>query len=216
MFVFPLIAALVAAAFALGCLRSFRAGASPALAVWGIALLQFAVASGALAWGAAFGWTPSLFRVYYLLGAVLNVPWLGLGTVWLLGGRGTSMGATVVAGAATILGVGVVATAGMLPGAQEALEARTVVGGASIFGEGVRNLSRVYSFAGLVVLVAGLVWSLVRRRAKAGGLGLLLAGAMVVFAVSVFARRGELAPFSVGLAVGVTAMYAGFLRTRGA
>ena len=35
--------------------------------------------------GAAGGWSPELFKVWYLAGAVLNAAWLGLGTAFLLG-----------------------------------------------------------------------------------------------------------------------------------
>ena len=34
--------------------------------------------------GVAAGWTPLSFKLYYLFGAILNVPWLALGTVELL------------------------------------------------------------------------------------------------------------------------------------
>ena len=48
---------------------------------------MFAVASLALTAGVAAGWTPLSFKVYYLFGAILNVPWLALGTVELLASR---------------------------------------------------------------------------------------------------------------------------------
>ena len=44
-------------------------------------------ASAALATGAQHGWDEGTFRVFYLLGAILNVPWLALGTVYLLFGK---------------------------------------------------------------------------------------------------------------------------------
>jgi hypothetical protein len=52
---------------------------------WAIGSLLFGLAAGAEALGAAAGWTPTLFRSWYLAGAVLNVGWLGLGTAFLLG-----------------------------------------------------------------------------------------------------------------------------------
>ena len=41
---------------------------------------MFAVASVALATGTSTGWDRGTFRVFYLFGAVLDVPWLALGT----------------------------------------------------------------------------------------------------------------------------------------
>jgi hypothetical protein len=52
---------------------------------WAIGSLLFALAAGAEALGAASGWSNTLFRTWYLAGAVLNVGWLGLGTAFLLG-----------------------------------------------------------------------------------------------------------------------------------
>lgn len=51
------------------------------LVLWGAALALFSAASLALALGAGLGWTPARFRAFYLLGGVLNVPWLALGSV---------------------------------------------------------------------------------------------------------------------------------------
>jgi hypothetical protein len=51
---------------------------------WAIGSLLFALAAGAEALGAASGWSETLFKTWYLAGAVLNVGWLGLGTAFLL------------------------------------------------------------------------------------------------------------------------------------
>src|SRR3954467_12619446 len=55
--------------------------------VWTFALALFALASAALATAESTQWDNGTFRVFYLLGAILNVPWLALGTVYLLYGR---------------------------------------------------------------------------------------------------------------------------------
>ena len=52
---------------------------------WGAGLLAYAVASAALAWGAAAGWDERSFRVYYLFGALLTAPLLGVGSLQLHG-----------------------------------------------------------------------------------------------------------------------------------
>ena len=80
-------ATLVAVAFALSTLDRWLAARRRHELAWTISLAMFAIASGALWWGAATGWSPAAFRVFFLFGAVLNVPWLALGTVYLLGGR---------------------------------------------------------------------------------------------------------------------------------
>src|SRR6516162_8814645 len=60
---------------------------APQQGAWTFALALFALASATLAMGVSTGWDDGTFRVFYLLGAVLNVPWLALGTVYLLGGH---------------------------------------------------------------------------------------------------------------------------------
>lgn len=213
MALFPLLAAGVAGTLAVGCFRRGRRVRGGAMRVWGLALAQFALASGLLAWGVALGWSPGLYRAYYLLGAVLNVLWLGLGTAWLPGSRALSWGATATALAATAYAVVVVGGEELMPAAAEALATQEIPRGAVVMPSGARALSRWYSIAGSVVVVAGLGWSAVARREKALGLLLLTAGVVVVAGASELARLGHVAPFSIGLAAGVVVMYLGFRRT---
>src|ERR1700682_4195521 len=51
---------------------------------WTVALAMFAAAGAAWALGTSNGWDRGTYRVFFLLGAVLDVPWLALGTVDLL------------------------------------------------------------------------------------------------------------------------------------
>jgi hypothetical protein len=50
---------------------------------WAGGLLTFAAATAAMAWGAAHGWDARAFRVYYLAGALLSAPLLGIGSLQL-------------------------------------------------------------------------------------------------------------------------------------
>ncbi len=50
---------------------------------WAGGLASFAAATGAMAWGAAHGWDAPAFRVYYLSGALLSAPLLGIGSLLL-------------------------------------------------------------------------------------------------------------------------------------
>jgi hypothetical protein len=173
---------------------------------------MFAAASAVLAWGVAFGWGPGLFRAYYVLGPILNVAWLGLGTIWLLGPRRFAVVMTVLLVFASGWSAHVTATAPLLPGARELLASRHLVSGASVMPQRVRNMSRIFSYVGTAALVGGLAWSIVKRRSAVAGLVLLLVGAMSIFAVSIFARRGDVLLFSAGLLAGIVLMYVGFLR----
>src|SRR4029450_9982694 len=54
---------------------------------WSVALTFFAAGALSLWAGAALGWDGPTFRLFYLFGAIVNVPTLALGTVYLLAGR---------------------------------------------------------------------------------------------------------------------------------
>jgi hypothetical protein len=54
---------------------------------WAAGVLSFGAATGALAWGSAHGWDAASFRVYYLAGALLSAPLLGVGSLSLAGKR---------------------------------------------------------------------------------------------------------------------------------
>ena len=79
MWIFPLLAAIIATAFALVLGRRLLRHPSAAPAMWSIALLMYAAASFAMFLGSLTNWSPGEFRVYWLLGAALNVPYLAQG-----------------------------------------------------------------------------------------------------------------------------------------
>lgn len=74
-------AAAAAAAMGVEYARTRR----PHAICWAISLGLFALASAILALGEVVGWSPWLFRLYYMVGGVLTVPWMTLGAVWLFG-----------------------------------------------------------------------------------------------------------------------------------
>ena len=84
------LATAVATVFAQATGVRYARTEGPHQGAWTFALALFALASAALATGASTGWDNGTFRVFYLLGAVLNVPWLALGTVYLLGAAGSA------------------------------------------------------------------------------------------------------------------------------
>lgn len=214
MVVFPIAATVLAAVFTVQTWRAATRSSSPALATWSVALAQFAVASAALTWGVAFEWTSPLYRVFYLFGAILNVAWLGLGTVLLLApdtvGRWLIVMAVV---GASIYASVVVGTADLVPGAPVVLASEAIPAPSEVIPPGVRTLSRWFSIGGAAVVFGGLVLSMTRRRRHVAGLGLLAAGVAVVGAAGALARTGRAGAFAAALAAGIALMFVGFLRT---
>ncbi|MDQ3646383.1 MAG: hypothetical protein M3345_05540, partial [Actinomycetota bacterium] len=84
MWILPLAAAAVSGAFCITLTRAAFFRPRPQLIAWAIALGSFAAASAVAALGMVAGWTASSYRTYYLLGAIINVPVLAAGTVYLL------------------------------------------------------------------------------------------------------------------------------------
>src|SRR5471032_2236060 len=99
------LATAVATLFAQATGVRYSRSKAPHQGAWTFALALFALASAALATGASTGWDRGTFRAFFLLGAVINVPWLALRTVYLL--MGTRVGNRVRAGLLVFTGIGI-------------------------------------------------------------------------------------------------------------
>lgn len=211
------VATAVASLFAQSTLVRYTRRRKPHEAAWTVALVMFALASAALATGASTGWDRGTFRVFYLLGAVLNVPWLALGTVFLL--LGPTVGRRVRAVLLVLSGfaAGVLLTAPMA----RHLPRDTIPVGKDTFGALPRVLAAVGSGAGATVIVAGAVWSaarLVRRRQEPGAAQRAAANVLIALGTLVlssgglvqgFAGKDE--AFTLSLASGIIIISLGFV-----
>src|SRR5215218_7910977 len=105
--ILPLSVTIIGAAFAIVILNHyFGTRRRPHELMWGIAFVLFAVGSATQVLAdLGSGWTPLLARSYYLTGAILNVAFLGLGTVYLLFSKRVANVALVVTLALTIVAV---------------------------------------------------------------------------------------------------------------
>src|SRR5438094_7980545 len=100
-------AALVSFRLAGALATRWRASRRPELGAWAASLGAYALASGALAWGAAHGWDARAFRAYYLFGGLLTAPLLGAGSLLLVGKRWAAPLALVYTGFAIGIAVAV-------------------------------------------------------------------------------------------------------------
>ena len=82
-----LIAALAASAFFGDLVRSYRANPRPHTAAYMTGIGFFALATWALFVGTATGWTSASYRTFFLFGAIVNIPVLALGSMFLVGGK---------------------------------------------------------------------------------------------------------------------------------
>lgn len=199
--------------------RNWMQRRRPNLLAWCIALAMFAAASFAAGAGMLLGWTTAWFRVYYLFGAIVNVPILALGTIYLLAPRWVAHACAVVVLIATV-SAGIVVYSADLD--VSSLDVSGIPSGRDVMPAGPRALSRYYSVAGSLVVVGGALWSawrLARRRQDdlwrlARANVLIAVGTLVVAIGSIFARYGRGSVFAISLAVGALLMFGGFMTTR--
>lgn len=213
----PLLAAIVALGFASLLARDGLRRRRMSQGLWALALLQYAAASLALALGVLDGWGSAEYRLYWLFGAVLNVPFLAAGEISLL------VRDRRVRGAVLVMVVFVTAFASARVRTAEldvAALSADLPRGSEVWANDrpVLDLARVYAFPAYFILLGGACWSAWRMRGRPdlrdrsfGTLAIAL-GATVVAAGSAFALTGNLVGFSATLAGGVGVMFWGFLR----
>lgn len=208
------LATAVASLFAEATLVRWSQRRTPHLSAWTVALAMFALASGVLAIGTSNGWDRGTFRVFYLLGAVLNVPWLALGTVSLLLSPTTARRARAVLVFFSGVATGVLLSAPMQP-----VHGTQIPVGKHVFGAFPRVLAALGSGAGAVVILAGAVWSVTRyaRGRSMPAYGRLAAANVLVALGTLVLSGGGLVQglvghdeaFTMTLAVGITVIYCG-------
>jgi hypothetical protein len=81
----PAATSILAFVFGIALLDQWRVRRRAYQLIWAIGMIFFGIASGCEALAAATGWNESLYRLWYLTGAVWTAGWLGLGTAFLLG-----------------------------------------------------------------------------------------------------------------------------------
>jgi hypothetical protein len=193
-------AALVSLRLSADLLRRRRERPAPGLVPWAAALAAFAGGSGALAWGAAAGWSDAAFRVYYLFGALLAAALLGAGSLERAGVRGVRPATIAYVGLAVGVAVAVPLTAPVagtaIPEAQAHLD---------LFP--ARVLAIAANSAGTLAAAAVAVHGLRRRPL---GNALILGGILVAALGSALAGLGEAGSslFTLGA---VALLYAGFV-----
>lgn len=180
----------------------WRARRAPELLAWGGSLFAYALATAALAWGAAAGWDARSFRVYYLFGALLTAPLLGAGSLLLWRRRWAGPLALVYTGFAVGLMAGIhvhgVFSGNTIPAAQDHL------------GLAARLPAIVANAAGTAAVV---VVALATFRGRPRGNALILLGTALAAVGTALAGLGE-AETAAFAAAAVVCLYLGFIAPR--
>jgi hypothetical protein len=203
-------AALVALAFAMATFERWLAARRPHDLAWSVSLLLFSLGAGSLLVGASNGWSEWTFRLFFLFGAILNVPVLALGTVYLLGPRRTADVCAVAVGLGGAFAVGVLVAAPL----RAPVPVDQLPRGQEVFGVLPRVLAAVASGGGALVVLGGAAWSAWRYRRGP----MLVANVLIAAGTLVLSAGGllnsvldEMEAFALTLVAGVTMLFAGFL-----
>jgi hypothetical protein len=218
MWVFPLAAGAVASVFAVRLGRQFATRRRPFQLLWAMAMLMYGAACVAVVFGVAGGWTLPEYQVFWVLGAVLNVPFLAAGEIDLLSrNRTVSAMLGLVLVFVTAYALATTRTATFDPSAL----AQDLPSGKEVFGAGspAHRLPQLISIPSYLILVGGAAWSAWRMRGRpelrdrfTGTLWIAIGATVIAGVGSAFAATGNLLAFSISLLVGIATMFWGFVR----
>lgn len=218
---------MVALAFGLSTLDRWLRRRRPHELAWTVAMALFAVAALALWWAEGSGWSNGVFRVFFAFGAIINVPWLALGTVYLLAGQRAGNVTTRVLLMFSGFALGVMVTAPV----NGVIDPTTLPKGRDHFDLLPRLLAVVGSAIPAVIIFAGAIWSAWRvlrganpgltsaatrqvrsaRRLAAGNVFIALGAATLSASGSFAGRLGADRSFAITLLTGIVILFAGFL-----
>lgn len=217
------LAAVAASALVLELWQSWRDRPRSHVAAWALAMTMYATATWLLVAGLTFGWTSATFRTFYGLGAIVNVPLLGVGSAYLVWGERTGrrlLEAFLIGGAFALF---ITFTAPFvmklpadgLPAGSDVFAAIDAVGPA-----GPRFYALVFNVLGTALLVGLAAYSALRfwasnRRLVTANALIVLGGLFPAFGGSLFAI-GETSAFALSLFFGAALLWVGFRLARSA
>ena len=216
----PVLAATVATGFAIDLVRNWRRRPRPHAGMWALAIGAYALASWALVLGLTAGWGEVSFRLFYWLGAIVNIPFLAAGSVYLVLGPTTGRRFAYGVGIWSLLGAaatwlapltGSTATDG-IPEGKELFDFIIEVGGVSV--PGPRVFAAVAGGLATLIIVGLAAYSALKfwksnRRLATGNLLIVFGTLAPAFGGSLTAL-GEAAGFAVALLIGAVLLWTGY------
>lgn len=209
----PILSTCIAAAFTVVLWRHWRRRPQQRYLLWwtiGVALFGLGTLTEALT--TLFGWSESMFRAWYVAGALLGGAPLAQGSVYLLVPRRTADRLTV----ALVIYVAIAATFVLTTPVDAALGGEGLTGRVMVWSW-VRLFSPLLNLYALVFLVGGAIWSAWRYRnqspgatARVRGNALIAMGALLPGIGGVFTRMGHVEVLYVTELIGLTLIWLGY------
>jgi hypothetical protein len=215
----PLLSALISFVFAGMVFRRYRRHRAPQLLLWGVGMVFYGIGGFCEAYNGLVGWSPLIFRLWYLFGAVLVAAWLGQGTVYLLmrkKGAGVLM---VILALGSLYAAYRVFTAQLDPAMMtSSLHTGSELSGSAIVSPGVRLLTPFFNIYGTLALVGGALYSAFlfwRKRVllhRTIGNVLIAFGALLPAFGGTFSRLGIPGALYLTELLGAIVLFIGFMR----
>lgn len=215
----PFISSTISFVFAFLILKRYAARQGLHLLLWGIGMIFYGIGGFCEGYFGAFGWSPLVFRMWYLFGAILVAAWLGQGTVYLLANRKLAHSLMGVLVLGSIFGAVRVLGAELDPGLMTtSLHTGSEMSGHAIVTPGVRTLTPFFNIYGTITLVGGALWSawlFWRKRVllhRTIGNVLIAVGAILPAFGGTFSRMGLSGALYVSELLGAIFLFIGFIR----
>jgi len=212
--VVPLLSAVVSFVFAVTVLDQFFARRKPYQLIWAIGLFMYFISTGTEFWTEAWGLNETIYRLWYLFGAIFVAAYLGMGTLYLLARRRVAHIIMAILLVASFYAILRVFTASIDLSTLYYLSGRAMP-------QGVRLMTPFFNTFGTVALVGGAIysaWVFWRRRLMPHRVvsNILIAVGAILPAVGGTHMRlgGCLQLFYLLELLGIIIIFIGFLRSR--
>ncbi len=212
--VIPLASSIVSVVFAVTVLDQFFARRKPYQLIWAIGLFMYFISTGSEFWVETWGLNETIYRLWYLFGAIFVAAYLGMGTLYLLVPRRIAHIIMAILLVASFYAVFRVFTASLDLSTLQYLSGRAML-------QGVRLMTPFLNTFGTVALVGGAIysaWIFWRRRFMPHRVisNTLIAVGAILPAVGGTHMRlgGSLTTFYLLELVGIIIIFIGFLRSR--
>lgn len=213
--VLSIVAAAAASLFAFDLWRDYRGRPRPHIAAYATGMTMFAVATWALFVGVTFGWTGPIYRTFFLFGAVLNIPFLALGSMFLVVGKRSGHVMTIAIAAFATIATTLTLTVPFQHHLPEGGVPQDMFAG----GFGPRLFAIIGGAVGGTILIVLALVSLIRfwnkDRRIVWGNALILAGTLAAAWGGTGVALGEAGGFALSLLIAVTLIWAGYRVTSG-
>ena len=217
--ILAIVAGTAAGAFTLDLLNDYRRKPRPHVAAFATGIGMFAVATIALAIALSTGWTSTNYRIFFLFGGVLNIPFLALGSMFLVVGPRAGHTMTVLLAGFAAISTTLVTTVPFDNPLPES-GVRPDVFPPLSDGFGPRLLALIGGATGTTLLVLLALVSVIRFRKKnpriVVGNALILGGTLVAAWGGTGLALGEDSGFVLSLLITSVLLWLGYRVTRGA